>query len=342
MQRAEIRHGNIERGFVKMKTRKKTAAWFIFTAFLALTVFLMPGRGLESRAASYYWATVSKPIQTEYATDSASMSWALDYEAAYSATKTAGYNIYLGTSYGAVTLIGKTAGTSYRFTGLEDGTKYYVKVEPYDVYGNTGGWNTSTVETMPKQVKNLKQARWYYSFRLLDVEWGKVGTADKIVASLYNGRGKKVSEEMLSGSATGTSFRNLKDEVYTVKVQAFRTVNGRIWQSEAASIRCFNQARVSYAKVSRKKKLTVCWKKVTGASGYDVYVSTHPKTGYKKVASVGRTKNKVTLSRFKGKKFRPGKTYYVYIDTKVKTGKKISRSARLYYWGTDSTSYGTF
>jgi len=27
---------------------------------------------------------------------------------------------------------------------------------------------------------------------------------------------------------------------------------------------------------------------------------------------------------------------------KVKTGGKISKSARLYYWGTNSTSYGTF
>ncbi len=57
---------------------------------------------------------------------------------------------------------------------------------------------------------------------------------------------------------------------------------------------------------SKKKKLAVTWKKVTGARGYQIYYSTSKKFKKKKQRTV--KKNKVTL-----KKLKTGRTYYVKV-----------------------------
>lgn len=194
---------------------------------------------------------------------------------------------------------------------------------------------------MPARVKNFRQERWWYFINILEVAWDRIETADTVNISLYNSKGKKVQSKILSPSSSSVSFSKMKDEVYTVKIQASRTINGNTWQTPVSTIQCFNQARISSAKVS-KKKLTVKWKKVGGATGYDIYVSTKQKSGYKKLKSVGKNTTKATFSKFKGKSFNPKKTYYIYIETKKKNGKRIDKSGRLYYWNTKNTATGYF
>ncbi len=281
------------------------------------------------------------PAQTQYGTDNAVISWKLSYISSSNTTETAGYNIYLGEDYGSTKLFAKTPNTFYKITGLEDGKKYYVKVEPYAADGSIGSGRSLTIETMPARVKNFRQERWWYFINILEVAWDRIETADTVNISLYNSKGKKVQSKILSPSSSSVSFSKMKDEVYTVKIQASRTINGNTWQTPVSTIQCFNQARISSAKVS-KKKLTVKWKKVGGATGYDIYESTKQKSGYKKLKSVGKNTTKATFSKFKGKSFNPKKTYYIYIETKKKNGKRIDKSGRLYYWNTKNTATGYF
>lgn len=321
-----------------LKTRQ---LWAVM--LMLLTGILILGKSASVQAAdSYYYASVDSLTQTEWATNAATVTWQLAYESSSNTMKTAGYNIYLGEDYQNYTLVGKSTTTSYRLTGLADGREYYVRVEPYGEDGTVGNYSRVTVETMPAQVKNFKQDVWWFFIKKLDVKWDRIDTADKITVSLFNSKGKKVGKtQTLSGYSTSASFSNMKDEVYTVKIQAFRTAGGKTWQTPVASIQCFNQARISSAKVA-KKKLTVKWGKVKGATGYDIYVSTKPKKGYKKVKSVGAGTSKVTLSKFNGKAFNAKKTYYIYVETKKKNGKKVNKSGRLYYWNSKDTSYGYF
>ena len=110
-----------------------------------------------------------------------------------------------------------------------------------------------------------------------------------------------------------------------------------------AKIQCFNQARIKETSIKVKKgSLSFQWGKVGGASGYDVYISTKPKKGYKKVKSVGKNTTKLTIRKFKGKKINPKKTYYMYVETKKKNGSKVNKSGRLYYWNTKSKNFGYF
>ena len=323
-----------------MKIQKFKTIRILITALMFLTGTLVITSGAQA-ADSRYYVSMEAPAQTQYGTDNAVISWKLSYISSSNTTETAGYNIYLGEDYGSTKLFAKTPNTFYKITGLEDGKKYYVKVEPYAADGSIGSGRSLTIETMPARVKNFRQERWWYFINMLEVAWDRIETADTVNISLYNSKGKKVQSKILSPSSSSVSFSKMKDEVYTVKIQASRTINGNTWQTPVSTIQCFNQARISSAKVS-KKKLTVKWKKVGGATGYDIYVSTKQKSGYKKLKSVSKNTTKATFSKFKGKAFNPKKTYYIYIETKKKNGKRIDKSGRLYYWNTKNTATGYF
>lgn len=323
-----------------MKIQKFKTIRILITALMFLTGTLVITSGAQA-ADSRYYVSMEAPAQTQYGTDNAVISWKLSYISSSNTTETAGYNIYLGEDYGSTKLFAKTPNTFYKITGLEDGKKYYVKVEPYAADGSIGSGRSLTIETMPARVKNFRQERWWYFINMLEVAWDRIETADTVNISLYNSKGKKVQSKILSPSSSSVSFSKMKDEVYTVKIQASRTINGNTWQTPVSTIQCFNQARISSAKVS-KKKLTVKWKKVGGATGYDIYVSTKQKSGYKKLKSVGKNTTKATFSKFKGKSFNPKKTYYIYIETKKKNGKRIDKSGKLYYWNTKNTATGYF
>ena len=323
-----------------MKIQKFKTIRILITALMFLTGTLVITSGAQA-ADSRYYVSMEAPAQTQYGTDNAVISWKLSYISSSNTTETAGYNIYLGEDYGSTKLFAKTPNTFYKITGLEDGKKYYVKVEPYAADGSIGSGRSLTIETMPARVKNFRQERWWYFINMLEVAWDRIETADTVNISLYNSKGKKVQSKILSPSSSSVSFSKMKDEVYTVKIQASRTINGNTWQTPVSTIQCFNQARISSAKVS-KKKLTVKWKKVGGATGYDIYVSSKQKSGYKKLKSVGKNTTKATFSKFKGKSFNPKKTYYIYIETKKKNGKRIDKSGRLYYWNTKNTATGYF
>ena len=81
------------------------------------------------------------------------------------------------------------------------------------------------------------------------------------------------------------------------------------------------KAVISKVKRSGKKELTIRWKKVSGAQGYQITLGTNRKmTKNKKVVAV---KGAATVSK-KVKKLKSGKTYYVKIrGWRTRSGKKV-------------------
>lgn len=175
---------------------------------------------------------------------------------------------------------------------------------------------------------------------LLYVKWDKQSGVDGYEVVLYDDKGKKVSKKTSTSCYSNyASFSKMKDKVYTVKARSYMTWNGQKYYSSWSSICCLNQARVTKAKVSGNK-LNIKWGKVSGATSYEVYVSTKPQSGYKKVATVSKSKNSYTVKKLKGKKISSKKTYYVYVKTVCKKGKTKNTSGALYYWNTKNTSDG--
>ena len=77
---------------------------------------------------------------------------------------------------------------------------------------------------------------------------------------------------------------------------------------------------------------------------YTVMVSTRPKSGYKKVKTVGKNVSSVTISKLRNARIKNGKKYYVYVITNKRVGGKTYTSGRLYYWNTKdgANSFGNF
>lgn len=255
------------------------------------------------------------------------------------------YRVYVGESYSTAKLYATlpASATSATISGLPAGSEKYVKVE-YDyqgyskVYTSTAGTKYDA-KTLPGKVTGLRQKSWWYFTKSFDAIWDRQAGADGYEWIVYKSNGKKFRQGKTTYNSMQPQFQVQKisnNMVYSAKVRAYTTINGKqyvgAWSDPAYF---FTQPRVTKASVSGNK-LTVKWKKVSGATGYTVYVSTKPKKGYKKVKTVGKNTSSVTISKLKGKKFSPKKKYYVYVATNKKVGKRRYDSGKLYYWDTKS------
>lgn len=249
-----------------------------------------------------------------------------------------GYTVYVGTNSSDATAKENLSASSSSFTipGLTPGAEYYIRVEyTYKSYDRT---YTSSVgsgyfKTAPGKVTGVHQDKWWYFINKVDIDWDRqvYGTKYEYLVKTSKGK-KKAAGTVSSPSLTVVKISN--SMIYTVKVRASNVINGVTYTGPWSDLcYCFTQPRVKSAKV-KGNKLTIKWGKVTGATGYDVYVSTNPKKGYTKVKSVSSKTSSVTISKLKKKKISSKKKYYVYVVTKKKVGKRTNTSGRLYYWNT--------
>lgn len=306
-----------------MRFKKLTKAIAVF----GLAIFASVGVGANSTDVEAAYVDFSGDVQ-QVAADktSATISW-------QPAENAVAYNIYCEeyAAEGEPVLVGTTTTPSYTITGLKSGMKYDIKITGTDGVTESGS-NYANVVTLPDQLTGLKQSRWYYYIKELEVEWDEQSAVDGYEVSLYDDKGKLVNEQIIDNSwENDAEFKNMKYKVYTVKVRSFMTYNGQKYYSSYATIYCLNQANVTKATVSGNK-LHLKWGKVSGATGYNVYVSTKSDSGYKKVAKISKKKNSCTISKFKGKKFSSKKTYHVYVETVCNKGKTKNTSGRLYTW----------
>lgn len=281
--------------------------------------------------AAGYIHTVDGLHQTAAAKDSVTVEWNL----AENATE---YKIsYKEASAKEYTYAGKTSGTSYTVAGLKDGTKYAVQVTSSDGTKDGVGRTIFDAVTLPDRVEGLRQKSWYYFIHKLMMEWNKKSGESGYEVSLYDSKGKRLKQA--AATSGYISFSDVKDSVYTVQVRSYTEFNGKKYYSSVSSVNCIPQARLNKVKLSGKK-LSLAWKKVSGATGYKIYVSTKKDKGYKLAKTVGKKSGKCTLTKIKGKKIKPKKTYYVYVETVCKKGKQKGTSGALYYWSTKNKNFG--
>ncbi|MBR6429924.1 MAG: leucine-rich repeat protein [Oscillospiraceae bacterium] len=132
----------------------------------------------------------------------------------------------------------------------------------------------------------------------------------------------------VAGKAEGpfTLAAETEEETYTYNGNAgtryfFKVVavNGSgVESAESAAvsiIRLPGQVTGLKAKSTKKKEVTLTWKKVTGAKKYFIYMSKNGKTGWKKIGTATKTK-------FVYKKGTPGKKLYFKVQAVTANGKK--------------------
>ena len=160
--------------------------------------------------------------------------------------------------------------------------------------------------TKPGRVTGLKIAK--RTTNSLSYSWKNVpGVNYRLI--FYKGS-NAVSTINVTGNAY--TYKNLKSATaYTLQITPYRIVNNKnVYAASADTVRTATspaKAKLSKAKRSGSSKIKLSWKKVTGASGYEIFM----KTGsgkYKKIKTIGKGKTvsftKTKLSRKKSYSFK--------------------------------------
>lgn len=303
-------------------------------SLLALMVIMISAGKTESSAA------VANCTQTKHAKDSITVTWyklPADY-------------YYLGISEDeneaetlakahTITLGGDI--NTYTFTGLKQGTEYNIAIRRLYT-GASGEKAEETISnkkfrTIPGKITGLMQTKWFQNKKTVYVQWDAqtAGWYEYVFMS-------KTGKELSKGSVLSNTLRKSIDnkKCYSVKVRAVAIIGTKKYEGDYSDITyLFAQPRIvsyNYGNDYKLKisggKLSLEWKKVKEATGYNIYVSTKRDSGYRKVTSVKRSKTKATVGKYKGKSFSSKKTYYVYVEAVRKKGSNISNSGICYVY----------
>ena len=318
-----------------MKKRISSAIFSIF--FLAVLFVLAPN--IKAEAAEIKQSATTR--------NSVTISWDDPYSG-YSYYKTTAYRVYVGTidaNYNYNYVLYETLPASQRsiqINNLPAGCERKIKIE-YDYiseYSSTPHtlYMGEYIRTLPGKVTGLRQARWYYWMKSFDATWDEQTGVDGYQYIVKTNKNKTKASGTAKYSNSFSVDKISNSVVYSGRVRAYSTINGVKYYGPWSDTAYFmTQPQITKAKISGNK-LSVKWKKVGGATGYDVYVSTKKASGYKKVKSVSSRTTSATIKKLGTKKFSKKKTYYVYIVTKKTVKGRTSKSGRLYYWNTKNNS----
>jgi len=307
-------------------TKKK-----IFKTLLVAVLLVCIGLLADTnRVHAYYWGSVSNLKQTGATTKSITVKWS-------AASGAAKYRVEINersSNSTAYRVVGTVTGTSHTIKGLKQGKEYYVRVTPFSAQ-NEEGWSQNIYDavTLPDRVRKFKHDYWWTASRAIDVNWDRIDSASGYQIEVYNNKGKRIKRDTLTGFASSYSYRKVSNsQFYRVRLRAFTKVNGKNRFTKWVTTYCVPQPQIKSASIS-SSKLNVRWNKISGVTGYDIYVSTKRSSGYKRVASVGKNATRATVSQFNKKKFDRKKTYYVYVEAKKKVGKTTYKSiSRTTWW----------
>lgn len=241
-----------------------------------------------------------------------------------------GYEVYMSTSakgtYSRVAKVNSST-VSYTKTGLSDNKSYYFKVRAYrsaegtTAYGSYSDYKYSGTATATPAISKVSGGA-----NKITVSWKKVSGAKKYelyMASAKSGTYKKITTlNADKTSYTKTGLGTAKK--YYFKVRTYRTVNGKNVYSSYSPVK-YGATGPAVPKIKSVTgstgKASVTWNKVSGADGYEVYMSTSKNGSYSKAAKVGASTTSYTKTALS-----EGKTYYF----KVRAYKKGESSAVTY------------
>ena len=223
-------------------------------------------------------------------------------------------------AYGSIVL---KEGTDYTLTyknNINVGTAEIIIVAK----GNYTGTIIKTFIINPKNVTGLKLSS--PDKTSLKIKWDKQSGVSGYEIYMYNSSKKNYK---YIGRTTNNSYtiKKLKaGTTYSFKVRAYKSVDGKnrygAYSSVLKTATKTNTPKISKL-TSSKKTLTAKWKKVSGSSGYEVYIATSKKGKYTKKKTINSSKT----TSAKIKKLKSRKNYYVKIRTfKTVSGKKIYSS----------------
>ena len=236
----------------------------------------------------------------------------IDYTVTYS------NNVNIGTATVVITGIGNYKGTITKTFSIVSQT-----TTPTTNKTDTIIKPSTTIVDKPTKITLLEQ-KSPYSTTSITMSWKKVtgATGYEVYRSTSkNGKYSKVK------TTTSTSLKNGKlsrGKTYYYKVRAYKTINGTKLYGKFSSVKAMGTKpkTPSIELRSGNKKAKVIWKKISGVSGYEVYMSASSSGAYSKIKTSG-SKNTAYLKTG----LASGKKYYFKVRSyRTVGGKKIYSS----------------
>lgn len=257
--------------------------------------------------------------QTKATKNSITMTW----NAVPGATS---YQIFIWEDW-SYQLVGASNTNSVTIKGLSASSRrsYYVasvkNVNGYDAVGSKS--DDLYAKTLPKKVTRMAINNLWANIRSCQYKWTTVENADgyQYEVTSLNGKKKYYKKTTTSDNFFGDAYP--VGTFTKARVRAYVEINGKKtygpW-SDYEYVACSKKVTGKGSKDG--KKITLKWKKVSGVSEYQIYVSTKEKKGYKKAATVSSKKTSYTITKYNKKKLKKGQKYYVQLRYVGKNGKK--------------------
>lgn len=267
---------------------------------------------------------VEEVKQTGATTNSITLSW----KAQPGVTE---YRIYRYDSYNNYVSLGTSKTNSYTIKGLNASVRasYFVMAVNTNSKGQSAistSFDTYYMRTTPAKVPYISLSYYWTSLGSAEFKWNSVNNADGYQFQIQDSKGKTImTKDTTSGYVMVDPLK--KDTFTKVRARAYILVNNKrvygAWSPYDYNATC---SSIRVIRSANRKMITLKWKKIKGASGYAVYVSTKSGSGYKKVKTLGAKKTKYTFTKFKGKKLSKNKRYYIRLKYLTKSGKKTITS----------------
>lgn len=246
------------------------------------------------------------------------------------------YEIYADSSTNDYTLIGTTTSTSYTITGVTSNScsNYYYVVPcrksstgflAKDFYDYSRIYHA---KPLPNKVTGCKKNSWVIYSALhknyLQLGWNNIEKTDGYQIKVYNTKNKCIGTYYYDNNYVYIDDLKTTSCLY-FKVRGYITLNNEknygTWSNKTWIV-----PGIDGTYTYTNGKMNIKWNRITGATGYDIYIKTYNSSNYKKVASVNSKTKKCTITKFKGKKISKEKNYYVAVVAKKKVGKKTYTS----------------
>ena len=264
--------------------------------------------------------------QTGATANSITMSWnAMEGATSYDVYRYNGYDNYTPVAT-------DVTATSYTVTGLvaNSEVQYFVvakkKVAETGIVGQSTEYERLAMRSVPAKVTLLAITNYWSSLGIVDYGWAPMNNVSGYQFELRNSSNKVLNTQ--DSGRSSVSVSPFPKGVFTkARVRAYITVNGqKIYGSWSDYIYNGITKNCKVKRSANKKKITVSWNKVTGATGYKVSIATSKNGKYKKVKTLGKNKKSLTITKYGKKKLSKKKKYYIRVEYQIKVGKKTYTS----------------
>ncbi len=269
----------------------------------------MEGRTAKKAKIKYAVSNGSNQIEVNWG----AVSGAYGYRIKRSTSKNGTYKV-------VATLKGKN-NTTYQDKNVKTAKTYYYKVETINKVNGKKGYSGDSAVVSAKTLKTTSitavKATGSTSVRL---EWKAVDGASGY--QIYRSTSKDSGYKKV-GQVKGKNTKKYEDKTleagktYYYQVRAYKSnsaKNGVASFSKAQKAWTIKQVVFSQITSDSKNQVTLGWKKVSKAQGYDIYRSDKSNSGFEKIASISSGS---TLT-YTDKGVKSGNTYYYKIAATYK------------------------